>query len=172
MLTGLLNRRTFDSRLYELLSMPGGQYTLALLDIDHFKQINDRYGHIVGDEVLLRMSQLMADTLGQEGRLYRYGGEEFAAVLKPSSRSAEQLLEQLRLQIADNVFPQVGKVTISIGHVRIERQPLPANVVEQADKALYHAKEHGRNQVVDYALLQQQGLVQGDSWPQGDIELF
>lgn len=172
MLTGLLNRRTFDSRLYELLSMPGGQYTLALLDIDHFKQINDRYGHIVGDEVLLRMSQLMADTLGQEGRLYRYGGEEFAAVLKPSSRSAEQLLEQLRRQIADNVFPQVGKVTISIGHVRIERQPLPANVVEQADKALYHAKEHGRNQVVDYALLQQQGLVQGDSWPQGDIELF
>ncbi|MFC3533672.1 GGDEF domain-containing protein [Vogesella facilis] len=172
MLTGLLNRRTFDSRLYELLSMPGAQYTLALLDIDHFKQINDRYGHIVGDEVLLRMSQLMADTLGQEGRLYRYGGEEFAAVLRPSSRSVEQLLQQLRQQIAGTAFPQVGQVTISIGHVRIERQPLPANVVEQADKALYHAKEHGRNQVVDYAQLQQQGLVQADSWPQGDIELF
>lgn len=172
MLTGLLNRRSFDTRLYELMSQPGSQYTLALLDIDHFKQINDRFGHIVGDEVLLRISQLMTDTLGKGVLFYRYGGEEFAALLRPDDNSEQQRLDMLRQRIADTEFPQVGRVTLSIGHVRIDRQPLPANVVEQADKALYHAKEHGRNQVVDYAELLLQGVVSADSWPQGDIELF
>ncbi|WP_174874408.1 GGDEF domain-containing protein [Vogesella oryzae] len=172
MLTGLLNRRTFDNRLYELLSMPDSGYSLALMDIDHFKQINDRYGHIVGDEVLLRISQLMTSTLGQKARLYRYGGEEFAAIISPRTSDVGELLELLKQTIAETVFPQVGQVTLSIGHVRIERQPLPANVVEQADKALYFAKEHGRNLVADYASLQQQGLAKPDSWPQGDIELF
>lgn len=172
MLTGLLNRRSFDTRLYELMSLPESHYTLALLDVDHFKQINDRFGHIVGDEVLLRLSQLMTETLGSSTRCYRYGGEEFAALLPISDTDAHARLEALRQRIADSEFPQVGRVTLSIGHVRIERQPLPANVVEQADKALYHAKEQGRNRVADYAELLQQGLAQPDSWPQGDIELF
>lgn len=172
MLTGLLNRRSFDTRLYELMSLPESRYTLALLDVDHFKRINDRFGHIVGDEVLLRLSQLMTETLGSSARCYRYGGEEFAALLPISDTSAHARLEALRQRIADSEFPQVGRVTLSIGHVRIERQPLPANVVEQADKALYHAKEQGRNRVADYAELLQQGLAQPDSWPQGDIELF
>lgn len=172
MLTGLLNRRSFDTRLYELMSLPGQQYTLALLDIDHFKQVNDRFGHIVGDEVLLRISQLMTDTLGSGVQFYRYGGEEFAALLRPGEHSVQQRLETLRQRIATTDFPQVGRVTLSIGHVQIDRQPLPANVVEQADKALYHAKEHGRNQVVDYTELLRQGVVSSDSWPQGDIELF
>lgn len=172
MLTGLLNRRSFDTRLYELLSLPDTRYTLALLDVDHFKQINDRFGHIVGDEVLLRLSQLMTETLGTGTRCYRYGGEEFAALLPVTDTTAHARLEALRERIAGSDFPQVGRVTLSIGHVCIERQPLPANVVEQADKALYQAKEQGRNRVVDYAELLQLGLVQADSWPQGDIELF
>ncbi|SCK21773.1 diguanylate cyclase domain-containing protein [Vogesella sp. LIG4] len=174
MLTGLLNRRSFDTRLYELMSQPGQHYTLALLDIDHFKQVNDRFGHIVGDEVLLRISQLMTDTLGSGVQFYRYGGEEFAALLRQGQdgHSAPQQLETLRHRIAATDFPQVGQVTLSIGHVQIDQQPLPANVVEQADKALYHAKEHGRNQVVDYAQLLAQGLVSPQGWPQGDVELF
>jgi len=172
MLTGLLNRRSFDARLYELLEQGSGQQTLALVDIDHFKRVNDRYGHIVGDEVLLLVAHHMEQTLGQHAQLYRYGGEEFGIVLRGEPDLAHARLDTLRQNIAAFVFPQVGRVTISVGHVTINGQMLPANVVEQADRALYYAKENGRNQVCAYAQLLQQGNIGPQITHEGDIELF
>lgn len=172
MLTGLLNRRSFDARLYELLEQGSGQQTLALIDIDHFKQVNDRFGHIVGDEVLLLVAHHMEQTLGQHAQLYRYGGEEFGIILRDEPELAHGRLETLRQNIAAFTFPQVGCVTISIGHVTISGQMLPANVVEQADRALYYAKEHGRNQVCAYTQLLRQGQIAPQVLHEGDIELF
>ncbi|MFN4236990.1 MAG: GGDEF domain-containing protein [Vogesella sp.] len=172
MLTGLLNRRSFDARLYELLEQGNGQQTLALVDIDHFKLVNDRYGHIVGDEVLLLVAHHMEQILGPYAQLYRYGGEEFGIILRGEPALAHMRLEQLRLDIAGFIFPQIGHITISIGHVGILGQMLPANVVEQADRALYYAKEHGRNQVCAYDQLLQQGNIAPHTSYEGDIELF
>lgn len=172
MLTGLLNRRSFDARLYELLEQSSGQQTLALVDIDHFKLVNDRYGHIVGDEVLLLVAHHMEQILGPYAQLYRYGGEEFGIILRDDPALAQTRLDTLRQSIAAFSFPQVGHVTISIGHVGIQGQMLPANVVEQADRALYYAKEHGRNQVCAYDQLLQQGNITPKAAHEGDIELF
>ena len=172
MLTGLLNRRSFDARLYELLAQGNGQPTLALVDIDHFKLVNDRYGHIVGDEVLLLVAHHMEQILGPYAQLYRYGGEEFGIILRDEPALAQTRLEALRQSIAAFSFPQVGHVTISIGHVGIQGQMLPANVVEQADRALYYAKENGRNQVCAYNQLLQQGSIAPKVAHEGDIELF
>ena len=173
MLTGLLNRRKFDTRLYELLANRDGEHVLALIDIDHFKPINDNYGHIVGDEVLLLTAGLLLRHIGQQGQVYRYGGEEFAVLLQHNTSHAQQTLDLLRQQIAQHDFPQVGHLTISIGFVEINQQGLPAHVVEEADKALYYAKEHGRNAVYGYHELLMQGLIsQHDSNDGGEIELF
>lgn len=172
MLTGLLNRRSFDAKLYELLDTPQRQATLALVDIDHFKRINDTFGHIVGDEVLLLLAQLMMDTLGEYGYLYRYGGEEFGIILRLAPEQAEVQLTRLCQIVANHHFPQVGRVTLSIGHVPLDKQSLPAHAVEQADRALYHAKEHGRNQVCAYTQLVRGGETGAEGSHEGDIELF
>lgn len=172
MLTGLLNRRSFDARLYELLDKPDYQHTLALVDIDHFKLVNDRYGHIVGDEVLLLVAHHMEQVLGLHAQLYRYGGEEFGIILRDEPQLAMTRLEALRENIATFNFPQVGQVNISMGYVLIGGQMLPANVVEQADRALYYAKENGRNQTCAYSQLLQDGQIVAKVAHEGDIELF
>ncbi len=171
MLTGLLNRRKFDTRLYELIDRRAPGYILALLDIDHFKRINDGYGHIVGDEVLLLVAGLMNAELGEVAQLYRYGGEEFALVLALSEPDALAKLEHFRQVIEQYAFPQVGQITVSIGYVPILAQSLPAHAIEEADKALYHAKQHGRNQVQSYEALAASGHV-STTQTGGDIELF
>jgi len=172
MLTGLLNRRSFDARLYELLDQADQQHTLALVDIDHFKLVNDHYGHIVGDEVLLLVAHHMEQVLGLHAQLYRYGGEEFGIILRDEPQLAMARLEALRENIAAFTFPQVGQVNISIGYVLIDGQMLPANVVEQADRALYYAKENGRNQTCAYTQLLQAGQIVAKVAHEGDIELF
>ena len=172
MLTGLLNRRSFDARLYELLDNPDYQHTLALVDIDHFKLVNDRYGHIVGDEVLLLVAHHMEQVLGVHAQLYRYGGEEFGIILRDEPQLAMSRLEALRENIAGFKFPQVGDVKISMGYVLIGGQMLPANVVEQADRALYFAKENGRNQTCAYTQLLQRGQITEQALHEGGIELF
>lgn len=172
MLTGLRNRRTFDARLFELLELRRGQETLALIDIDHFKRVNDQYGHIMGDEVLLLLARKIESCLGEHARIYRYGGEEFAIILPNQPENAYAILDELRQEIALMRIPQVGHISISVGYVTIGQQNLPANLIEEADKALYFAKEHGRNQVYGYQALIDKGLVQDKKQQHGDIELF
>jgi diguanylate cyclase (GGDEF)-like protein len=173
-LTGLLNRKTFESQLSELLSKPrltkskinnnptiGGQerrsektdvfHWVGVLDIDHFKQINDNYGHIYGDEVLLHFANLMEQSFRNSDLLFRYGGEEFVVVLAPATEeNALEIFNRFRKKLAAFDFPQVGHVTVSAGIIKIDAADRISTIIECADKALYFAKENGRNQVCDY----------------------
>jgi diguanylate cyclase (GGDEF)-like protein len=161
-LTGLPSRRALNERLLTL----GARYTIAMVDVDHFKQFNDRYGHDLGDHVL-RMVAAKLRTVGGGGRAYRYGGEEFT-LLFPSRRihDAWPHLEALREQIGAHPMVlrapagsgedsrgasgarQPVHVTVSIGVAeRGERNAAPGAVLRAADKALYRAKDKGRDRV-------------------------
>lgn len=158
-LTGLFNRRVFDTRLLRVLERQG-RFTrrlsdqrrwLAVLDIDFFKRVNDTYGHLYGDEILLLFAQIMQRTFRQGDQLFRYGGEEFVVILDHTSpHGVYTALERFRRAVESYDFPTVGRVTVSIGYSEIGKGMLPSSVFDQADRALYHAKENGRNQVVAF----------------------
>lgn len=179
-LTGLQNRKTLEAELSTLLSsyMSGRRTTdrnkgaaLAVLDLDKFKRINDTFGHLIGDEVLLIFSQILKSSLRAPDRPFRYGGEEFIAILNDvSDTEAVEVLERLRQNVENRDFPQVGRVTVSIGYTLLGTQLMPAQVIEEADKALYYAKENGRNQVRSYADLPKEAGAESST--SGDIELF
>jgi diguanylate cyclase (GGDEF)-like protein len=180
-LTGLYNRRKLDAKLKDLATarLQGrrqadkdhGDY-LALLDLDHFKQINDGFGHLIGDEVLLVFANILRKTLRDSDLIFRYGGEEFVILLQDVSDSVgREVLERIRRNVERHTFPQVGSVTVSIGYACLENGTLPIQIMARADKALYYAKENGRNQVCDFGRLLAEGKVE-DRLPMGSIELF
>jgi diguanylate cyclase (GGDEF)-like protein len=180
-LTGLLNRRTFDYKLDKLLEeQRQGQATyktsprsaeqrqlgskssawLAMMDIDNFKNINDTHGHLFGDEVILMLSQKMKNFFRNTDLLFRFGGEEFVVILEPASPvMARQTFERFIQVIASHEFPQVGKTTISIGYARIMETDYPHAILDRADKALYYAKENGKNCVFNYDELLEKKLL-------------
>lgn len=179
-LTGLKNRQAFDERMKKILSTPEhdrrGQeirdgVCFAIADIDYFKQVNDKYGHLYGDEVLLLFAQLMGRSFRQRDLLFRYGGEEFAIVLGHKLEIAMLALQRFRETVANFNFPQIGYKTVSIGVVEIKQQDLLSSVIDKADKALYYAKNNGRNQVCAYEQLREAGLV-ADTQQTGEVELF
>ena len=153
-LTGVWNRRQIDAMLMaeaERAVRMGTALCVALLDIDHFKRINDRFGHGVGDAVLCGITQCMREELREFDEIGRYGGEEFLLLLPgttPDTASAG--LERLRLAIAAlELLPQAPeRVTVSIGLACIAPGEAPADCVRRADAALYQAKRSGRNRVV------------------------
>ncbi|MEM9692831.1 MAG: GGDEF domain-containing protein [Myxococcota bacterium] len=127
--------------------------SLVLFDLDHFKQINDTYGHVTGDHVLIEVARLVEGMLRTEDIFARYGGEEFVIILRGITlEDAGVLAERLRTAIEDNPFMSGGKrvpVTTSIGVASLEPAIIdPLALVEVADSALYAAKENGRNQVL------------------------
>lgn len=172
-LTGLFNRRAFDLRLSAVTSglsgaVPAGQAWLALLDIDHFKHINDGYGHLFGDEVLVLLARLLRAHFGVREGVYRYGGEEFALVLGGETAEAvRRRLDEFRAVVAGQNFPGVGRVTFSTGFTSISRGVAPPLLVERADRALYAAKDGGRDCVVGY-----ESLPEARQRRAGDIEIF
>ena len=178
-LSELLNRQTFDEKVMEITNGNGfaicrensdeRAWYLALVDIDHFKQVNDNFGHVIGDEVILLVARLLKANFRAEDYVFRYGGEEFAVLFQShNAAEAQAALQRLREAIADYRFPQVGKVTVSIGFSEIEDTLQVSDQVHKSDLALYHSKEQGRNQVTDYQAL---GLAP-QSPPLSDIELF
>jgi len=189
-LTGLLNRKTFDLHLSELLSInpandsdhsdiserrqlkQGESHWISLLDIDFFKSVNDNFGHVYGDEVLLLFSKIMMKTFRNSDIMFRYGGEEFVVVLSPTKR-ADALLtfERFRQAVEQFDFPKVGKITVSIGIASLKPQDNPTSILEYADEALYYAKDNGRNQVFNYYELINQGLI-NKKFINSDVELF
>lgn len=182
-LTGLYNRKKLEQKLGELLASrlngrnrKNDQETadyLAVFDLDHFKRINDNYGHLIGDEVLLVFAGLMRNALRDVDWVFRYGGEEFVVLIKDvTPEIIEVILERIRSKVQNHGFPQVGQVTVSIGYTEIADQKLPPYVFEEADKALYYAKEHGRNQVCDYRALVRSGELAPEEHLSGSIELF
>ena len=165
-LTGLPARRALEESLRHL----GRRYAIAMIDIDHFKRLNDRHGHEVGDQVLRAVASRLSKVKGG-GTAHRYGGEEFTVLFpRGAKKEVEPHLEELRRAIADDPFvvrgltrpkkkPKKGaktvsgtkrlKVTVSIGVAeRNARLTHPEQVLKAADKALYRAKRAGRNRVV------------------------
>jgi diguanylate cyclase (GGDEF)-like protein len=153
-LTGLSNRRMIDEMLPRLLDRARAQRTpfaLAMLDLDHFKQINDRFGHGLGDQVLSALAQLLrANTRGAD-LLARVGGEEFIVVLDGAPiELAHEICERLRGAIAGHTWRELAagvKVTVSIGLVAGTPDEPRERLIERADAALYEAKRRGRNRV-------------------------
>jgi diguanylate cyclase (GGDEF)-like protein len=187
-LTGLLNRKTFDESFLKATSestaLPvvtadgrrheatNHRHWLGLIDIDHFKSVNDNYGHLIGDEVLLLLSRLMRSSFRFHDRLYRFGGEEFVVLMRcANEQDAALALERMRGNTASYPFPQVGQITISIGFTEVLPGDTPSGAFERADKAVYFAKAHGRNQVQSHAVLVARGDLEDES-KIGDVELF
>ena len=193
-LTGLLNRKTFDrhlmSILYSLssdddsnvkaLRLPRRRhartafvdYWLAVVDVDHFKRVNDNFGHLIGDEMLLLIATLMKASFRVHDQLFRFGGEEFIALLKPTEEhNAHAAFERFRAAVEAFNFPQAGRLTVSIGYVRVKRNTQPSLVLEHADAALYWAKANGRNRVVkcDAAVIATAHAPKGSS---SEVEYF
>ncbi|MEK9766907.1 MAG: diguanylate cyclase, partial [Thalassolituus sp.] len=154
-LTGLPNRAAYEVRLSEeLLQRTRGRNSLSIIvcDVDHFKKINDTYGHIAGDKVLQLLSATLRKHLRQNDFIARYGGEEFV-VLLPSTdcNEAAEIAELLRSKVEACPFNFRGQrvtITMSFGVSEFRALEAPETVFERTDKALYKAKESGRNRVV------------------------
>jgi diguanylate cyclase (GGDEF)-like protein len=154
-LTGLCNRHTFRTRMQnevERARRHGTTFSLVLLDLDEFKQINDTYGHDVGDAVLVEASRRLEREVRAEDLLARIGGEEFAWVLPDvDGASAWLAAERARQQMAAEPFPRAGRVTLSAGVCDLAEAGDVDTLFRLADRALYHAKTHGRNLCARYA---------------------
>jgi diguanylate cyclase (GGDEF)-like protein len=134
----------------------GGRYAVLLLDIDHFKSINDLLGHQAGDRVLAQIGKVIAENIRGVDVAGRFGGEEFLVLLRDASRErALHVAERLREAIETGGFAYAdGKpVTVSVGVAYARAVDGTADVVERADRALYRAKNAGRNRVVESPLL-------------------
>ncbi len=179
-LTGLLNRKTFDDNFSKILRTGAPHYVsselsadlnpdaarhvperrhdetekqhwLAVLDIDHFKRVNDQFGHLYGDEVLILIANLMRSSFRPSDKLFRFGGEEFVILLRSTTQNdAQHIFDRFRENVAGYNFPQVGRVTVSIGFAHINPFEPAVGIIGRADQALYFAKSNGRNRTCFY----------------------
>lgn len=150
-LTGLRNRRYLDLVLErELFRVRryGRPLSLMILDLDHFKQVNDRYGHPVGDRVLETLAHCLEGQLRQSDRAVRLGGEEFAILLAETPLAqAVRLAGRVRQAVAALKVPPVAGLSVSIGVAEARPEDSPLSLLKRADEALYQAKRRGRNRV-------------------------
>lgn len=189
-LTGLLNRKTFDEGFSRVAADsvrpvpqqarpaaagapdPGGPAGerprqrhgrgtwLGVIDIDHFKLVNDTWGHLIGDEVLLLLSRLMRSSFRFHDHLYRFGGEEFVVLARcHNAADAATAMERLRANVERHVFPQVGGLTVSVGLTALRLGDTAATAFDRADRAVYHVKQNGRNRVGEYETLVRSGFL-------------
>jgi len=154
-LTGLANRRHVDTTLPLLLERSRGQgqpMALAMADLDHFKQVNDRHGHAVGDQVLRTVAHLLTDKTRARDLLGRWGGEEFVLVLVDTgAETAAEVCERLRSAVQAYPWREIApglEVTLSLGLAQAQPGDNALELVERADAALYEAKRRGRNRLV------------------------
>lgn len=152
-LTGLLNRRAADEMLnaeFQRLKRSGHPYCVLLVDIDHFKQVNDRHGHDAGDRVLRAAACVLAGLARATDCVARFGGEEFLLLLPGTGHAGALVLaEKIRATMADTPFPEVGRITLSIGvDEAMAEDDSPARALGRADARLYRAKAEGRNRVI------------------------
>jgi diguanylate cyclase (GGDEF)-like protein len=190
-LTGLANRKTFDecfSRVYELQPMDEGEckvdveqrkpqahttYWIAMIDIDHFKSVNDRFGHLYGDEVLILLAHLLKNALRNDDLVFRFGGEEFVLMIRCQGRDeAAGLLERLRQSVETQDIPQVGQVTISLGATEMVRNTFAGTLLDYADKALYYSKQNGRNRLTFFEDMVSDGLATREAAPSENLDFF
>ena len=179
-LTGLLNRKTFDDQLAKILQSRGEpeaepsrpvdeerrhhtdteRQWLAVIDVDHFKLVNDKFGHLYGDEVLILIANQLQSSFRSQDRIFRFGGEEFVVLLRSITlENAQKIIDRFRINVETHDFPQVGRVTVSVGFVSISAFEAPVIILGRADQALYYAKSHGRNLACHYDELVEKGML-------------
>jgi diguanylate cyclase (GGDEF)-like protein len=181
-LTGLLNRKTFDEKFFKMVSVTSAanalmlgnsaerrenpvakENWLAVVDIDHFKRVNDQFGHLYGDEVLILIANLLRSAFRAHDQVFRFGGEEFVVILHGTTlETAQKVFERFRERVEKYDFPQVGQVTVSLGFCRVSMET-PVVILGHADQALYYAKEHGRNRVCDFDALVHSDLLKAET---------
>lgn len=187
-LTGLPNRRAFDQAIGAVYEnglpqfvtrqherrheVADPQYWVSMIDIDHFKRINDQFGHLMGDEVLVRVTQALRMHCRDHDALFRYGGEEFALISMSENRDAcEALVERLRASVESVAVGEMGPVTVSVGSAYLAPDAFPLHVVDAADKAMMFSKNTGRNRV-SFAADLDDSKVQPLRVPNNTIDLF
>lgn len=160
-LTGLLNRRAMQSKLeevHDLARRHGHPYSVILIDIDHFKAYNDTFGHVEGDEAIRKVAARLDSAVRVSDSVFRYGGEEFLAVLPEAvSEGVASFAERIRQAMEELAIPHPASatapvLTVSIGYASLTSETKVQyaswrDVVEEADRALYHAKQTGRNRI-------------------------
>ena len=155
-LTGLANRRKITELLQEeskeLIKNNKKHYIIIMMDIDHFKKVNDNYGHPMGDQVIRKVSNQMQNKIGSEGVVGRFGGEEFLTILyNDDINFVGRLSNEIREEIEKNKIEFEGKtinVTVSMGIASSVETKLYKELINKADERLYKAKENGRNRVI------------------------
>ncbi len=150
-LTRLPNRRALAQRFLQEMQRARRHragITFVMIDLDHFKQVNDTYGHLNGDAVLAELASILSSGLRESDVCARYGGEEFALILPETNESGARVLaERIRAKVAAATFPGGLKLTISVGVAATDDAAIFTQLIDRADQALYAAKQGGRNQV-------------------------
>lgn len=147
-LTNILNRHMFNQDINELKNTDGVKNFLMIIDIDHFKKINDTYGHQMGDKVLRQISSVISGLIRQSDRFYRIGGEEFAIISQQRDiEDAKSYAQRIRQSIKSTEFESIHTVTISIGITQQKQDDTEEKLFNRADEALYHAKADGRDTI-------------------------
>ena len=149
-LTQIYNRNMFNDLMQEKLH--NAQYrqsniSFAIMDIDHFKSVNDTYGHLVGDMVLKELAMLVSKHIRDDDIFARWGGEEFIIALDTDIKHAQKVVEKIRLAIYEKEYEKVGSITCSFGLTDFRKDDTLQSITKRADEALYEAKESGRNRV-------------------------
>ncbi|MFA6120218.1 MAG: GGDEF domain-containing protein [Sideroxydans sp.] len=194
-LTRLPNRKTFDKHLYEVLTQAAidegnaasvttegnhrrqpktdAHHWLAVLDIDHFKSVNDTYGHLIGDEVLIMFARLIRENFRFQDQIFRFGGEEFVVVTQPTdAESIKKVFDRFRQNVETHSFSQAGRITVSIGYSQLTTRDTPPDVIDRADEALYYVKQNGRNGLASYEELIESKRLAAKHFQSSDVELF
>lgn len=155
-LTGLCNRRFFDSELESKLTM--STLSLALIDVDHFKKLNDQHGHLMGDMVLKTIAKKLQNSCRNNAQVFRYGGEEFAVLMpEATQKNAQHMVEVMRRSIEKITVKDrrtgtlLGDITVSAGVAQLQTGDDANKLIERADQFLYQAKNLGRNRVMPFA---------------------
>jgi diguanylate cyclase (GGDEF)-like protein len=150
-LTGIFNRKKFYDELHkeiDRVTRYNQKLSIIMFDVDHFKSVNDTYGHQVGDIVLQDISEIVHKAIRKTDVFARYGGEEFTLLMPGTSQQgAYDIAERLRFEIEEHSFPSAGKITCSFGVAEIDEHDNSDTFVKKADVALYKAKDKGRNRV-------------------------
>lgn len=180
-LTNLYNRQCLNKVLDSIsgeISKGGGKSKfshLAIFDIDHFKHINDNYGHLIGDEVLILVAQLLKESFRYGDMKFRYGGEELLVAFRGlDDPLCARMVDRFRSAVENYPFPKGIRLTLSGGYASFLQDGLnnPAHVVDMADRALYYAKDNGRNRCCSYKALVSEGKLSPFSEPKTSVVLF
>lgn len=173
-LTGIYNRKKLDQEVECVMAQAdryGESVSIILLDLDRFKNVNDTWGHQVGDEVLIQTAQVVSQVIRKTDLFFRFGGEEFLVLMsQTNANGAVAAAEKIRVALEDARHPQAGQVTASLGVAERGKGEACADFYKRADDNLYRAKKYGRNRVV-YSTIAPVHMVWRPEWESGHPEI-